>query len=310
MIFIIIGIVLIIISIIFLFFVIRKNQEVNNLKIEKIKDQEVLNYQYKKLKEDIENLNNEHDNLIDTISKEKEKINNILQSEKEQINDQLELYKNNTNNAKEQYIKTLEEAYEQTEKEHDEAVQKLTKEYEDTLAELNKIKASLNAGIEQRRRDEERDKKIDFYKLTLSDSDLKDLQLLEEIKPRLSHPVILNKYIWSAYFLKQTNDLCTRVLQKTKCGIYKITNLITDEVYIGQSVDIPSRWKTHIKCGLGIDTPSTSKLYASMQKYNVWMFSFELIEDCPANQLNEKEKYWIDMYQSDTAGLNLTKGNR
>ncbi len=40
------------------------------------------------------------------------------------------------------------------------------------------------------------------------------------------------------------------------------------------------------------------------------MFSFELIEECPASQLNEKEKYWINMYQSDTAGLNLTKGNK
>jgi len=47
--------------------------------------------------------------------------------------------------------------------------------------------------------------------------------------------------------------LCDRVLgKKVICGIYKITNLLTNECYIGQSVNISDRWKQHCKCGLGI----------------------------------------------------------
>ena len=107
------------------------------------------------------------------------------------------------------------------------------------------------------------------------------------------------------------NELCDRVLGKESvCGIYKITNLLTEQVYIGQSVNVADRWKQHCKCGLGIDASVTNKLYNAMQKYGVWNFSFELLEQVhQRNLLNEKEKFWIDMYQSNKFGYNSTKGN-
>ena len=61
--------------------------------------------------------------------------------------------------------------------------------------------------------------------------------------------------------------------------------------------NIADRWKEHVKCGLGIDTPA-NKLYAAMQKYGVENFTFELLEDCPRAQLNEREKYYIDLYKT------------
>ena len=82
----------------------------------------------------------------------------------------------------------------------------------------------------------------------------------------------------------------------TKCGIYKITNLVSNQAYIGQSVDIASRFKQHIKCGLGIDAPASNKLYKSMIEDGVWNFSFELLEECPKDKLNERESFWIDLY--------------
>jgi len=45
-----------------------------------------------------------------------------------------------------------------------------------------------------------------------------------------------------------------------------------------------------------------------MQKEGVWNFSFELLEECPKELLNEKEKFWIEMYQSNKLGLNTMKG--
>lgn len=113
--------------------------------------------------------------------------------------------------------------------------------------------------------------------------------MIENLKISFHNPIVLNKLIWSQYFQKQTTELCNRVLGKdTVCGIYKITDLITEQCYIGQSVDIAQRWKDHIKCGLGIDASSSNKLYNSMQKDKIWNFTFELLEACPKESLNEK----------------------
>ena len=46
-----------------------------------------------------------------------------------------------------------------------------------------------------------------------------------------------------------------------------------------------------------------------MQKDGVWNFSFELIEECQKEFLNEKEGLWIEMYSSDKFGYNGTSGN-
>jgi hypothetical protein len=47
-----------------------------------------------------------------------------------------------------------------------------------------------------------------------------------------------------------------------------------------------------------------------MQEDGVWNFSFELIEKCSREELNEKERLWIEMYQTDKFGYNSTKGNK
>ena len=133
--------------------------------------------------------------------------------------------------------------------------------------------------------------------------------MLENLKASFHKPVILRKLIWTQYFQKQMTELCDRVLgKKTICGIYKITNLLTEQCYIGQSVNISDRWKQHCKCGLGIEASATNVLYNSMQRDKIWNFSFELLEECPKELLNEKERFWINMYQSNIYGLNTLKG--
>lgn len=175
--------------------------------------------------------------------------------------------------------------------------------------ELNKLKASLSAGVEARLREQQKKDKINFYKLSINDADLADVKMLENLKTSFHKPVVLSKLIWTQYFQKQMTELCDRVLgKKTVCGIYKITNLLTEQCYIGQSVNISDRWKQHCKCGLGIQASATNKLYNTMQKDKVWNFTFELLEECPKEMLNEKERFWIQMYQSDKFGLNTMKG--
>lgn len=91
-------------------------------------------------------------------------------------------------------------------------------------------------------------------------------------------------------------------------GIYKIQNCINQKVYIGQSVDIKRRWKSHRTSFNTQDYP----IYRAMRKYGLDNFSFEIVEECDKSQLNEREIYWISYYQSNNPdfGYNLTKGGQ
>lgn len=96
-------------------------------------------------------------------------------------------------------------------------------------------------------------------------------------------------------------------------GIYKITNNINGKVYIGKSVDIKERWKKHKRNYNNIKKKSYNfSLYQAIRKYGLDNFSFEVVEECKREQLNEKEVYWIKEYQSYPLslgkGYNMTPG--
>ena len=88
------------------------------------------------------------------------------------------------------------------------------------------------------------------------------------------------------------------------CGIYKFQNDITNEVYIGQSVNIEERYKHHVREYLN----GTTKFYKGIQQYGIENFRFEIVELCHKDQLNEREIYWIDFYDSFNNGYNSTLG--
>lgn len=86
------------------------------------------------------------------------------------------------------------------------------------------------------------------------------------------------------------------------CGIYKITNNINNKCYIGQSIDIHRRWNAHKRQVVD------NHLCRAFKKHGIENFSFEIIEECTINELNEKEKYWIQYYDSYRNGYNETTG--
>ena len=45
-----------------------------------------------------------------------------------------------------------------------------------------------------------------------------------------------------------------------------------------------------------------------MMDYGLDAFSFELLLECSSNELNEKEKYFIELYSADINGYNGNKG--
>ena len=92
-------------------------------------------------------------------------------------------------------------------------------------------------------------------------------------------------------------------------GIYKITNKINGKCYIGQSIHIEKRWWAHkhdafLENGSGYDYP----LYQSMRKYGLENFTFEVIDVCSVEELNEKEIYYIKFYESYGKGYNQGPG--
>ena len=92
---------------------------------------------------------------------------------------------------------------------------------------------------------------------------------------------------------------------KKVCGIYKITSP-KGMVYIGQSVDIKSRFSYY----KGGHCKYQKKLLNSFKKYGVEFHSFEILEECNMTELNKKEKYYINLFQTFDSlnGLNLTNG--
>lgn len=92
-------------------------------------------------------------------------------------------------------------------------------------------------------------------------------------------------------------------------GIYKITNLINGKSYIGQSVDIYKRWKREKEDSNNINSCSYEyPLMRAFRKYGFDNFYFEIIEECKIEELNEKEMYWINFYDTFFNGYNQTLG--
>lgn len=102
--------------------------------------------------------------------------------------------------------------------------------------------------------------------------------------------------------------------------IYKITCLITNKVYIGQTTckKVQERWTQHLNSARLFreyrNDPefkrkvAKSHLYRAMFAYGVDNFHFEIIEILPKLLLNPREKYWIEYYDSIKNGYNIMPG--
>lgn len=98
-----------------------------------------------------------------------------------------------------------------------------------------------------------------------------------------------------------------KMLKEHLSGIYKITCLINNKSYIGQSCDIYKRWKQHFNQEVNDGTI----FHNSILKYGKENFIFEILEI--TQNLNEREEYWINKYNTyihspNSQGYNMTKG--
>ena len=275
---------------------------------------ERLKAEYELYKTTNETILSENNKLTTQIEEGKKHLSTIQNA----IDNQQEM----SSNAFKNYCDILEKKYKEVEEEHNMEIEalntaysnlqlKLLREADEVRSDLDKIKATRAAAIEAARREKDIENNLTFYCLDISDADKRDIAKLEALKPSLNKPRVLSMLIWQTWFQKPLKALSANVVGATDAtGIYKITNIKTKECYIGQAMHIKERWAEHAKCGLGIDTPAGNKLYKAIQEFGLWNFSFEVLEECPREQLNEKEKYYIDLYSSYDYGYNSTRGNK
>ena len=94
--------------------------------------------------------------------------------------------------------------------------------------------------------------------------------------------------------------------QSKICGVYKITHIASGKSYVGISKDIHHRWIQHKSW---VNTGARrSAIYSAMQKYGIDAFSWQIIEECPKDDLDMREQHWIAVLDTFRNGYNLTAG--
>lgn len=260
--------------------------------------------------ETVRSLNKEISELDISRADKLKELTEDCQQQQEKMRQSLVIYQNSLDFNKESYIDRIESAYSQTECKYNQWLSNIESQRDTYQKQLDSIRATVAAANQAIQRANEDKLQKSKYMLQISDKSLKEINIIRSVEDKLTDPRPLRMIIWSGYLSKPANDLCIRVLGKNQIkGIYKITNTVTNMVYIGQSKDIKTRWREHMKCGLGIDTPVGNKLYAAMIEDGIENFTFELLETCLSSELDEKEKLYIELYDSYNFGYNLTKGN-
>ena len=318
---------------------IKRVQELSYKKntLENLKKEEIKEYFKKEWSEEEKNLEDKIRIRREGLEKSfKDKIDfletNLKEKEKryEEVNQDLDLYK-------EGKIKEIDSAaaeYEQRKRlenakaieEHNNSMKKASAELQEQLKrsedvlrnQIEEIKAELE---EERRKREAVNEEIlrqraleeeqDFYRIQLDPNDKDDVEILRNIAPRLRHPEAINKVIWSGYYQKPLAELRKRLLPHgDKSGIYKITRIKTNEIYIGQTTSIDKRWQEHVKTALGVGTLANSQFHKTMSKDGPEGFYFEILEEVGKDKLREREAYYIQWFKSDKFGLNSNSGDK
>ena len=252
-------------------------QEFENL------DNEYCEYK-KKLDGEREILLKEHQDKIiseDRIYIEKIKEKEIFYSQKiESLKQELENFLTNIENQK---TKVKEEL----------------KIYEDKQAEI----------IKRFKEDEEKRQQIEFYKIKINENDKRDIENLKRLSSSFSRPDVLYKIIYETYYKAKLEEMFKRVLgdKKESGGIYKITNINNNKVYIGKTTNFISRWRTHAKRGCGLERIS-GQLYDAMFEDGLENYMWEIVEVCQKEEQTQKEKDWIRFYKSNEYGYNQKVG--
>ena len=261
-----------------------------------------LKWDLDKLKNDKETLDRHICELKDFGQRQvDEKIKDYEQLRLTQINHSLELEEKRKQELLQRQLDDFIASAAETKKSVSDEIEELRSLLEDYKSKRDLINQAI---VHEKAIHEQQD----FYRIVLNESDKEDIQLLNTIEMRLHSREALYKLIYDVFYKKPLNDMINRVLQgKEFCGIYRITNLKTNEAYIGKSTNIKTRWQNHCKTAIGLDGMARTKIHSAMKEYGIDNFSFEVLEKCTKENYSEREKYWINFYETNVYGYNIQK---
>ena len=235
-----------------------------------------------------------------------EELNNLIETKKkaelEKVDKEVDEWAESAQEAATFYAEQVQKAIQKDIENGQKELNSLTSTIDDYKARRDVI----NQEILRARAIEEQQ---DFYRIQLDDSSKRDIQLINSIRKDFSKIDILDKLIYDGYVKKPVDEMIKRVLGgRAPSGIYKITRLKTGEVYIGQSTDVKARWQQHAKSAFHCGTISHSILHTTMERDSIENFTWELLEEVPKDKLKDREKHWIEFYDSKKYGLNMREG--
>ena len=250
-----------------------------------IKEKETFNQSLLKMREE------ELDRLIEEKRKEKEKALNL----------ELDI-------AQSQKIMALNAEFSEYSSQQQKIVDSMleeTKKIQNELEDFRTQREAVNLAI---LREKELKEKENFYKIVIPENDQEDIEVLKTIGPRLRNREALNKLIYDVFVKRPLNELIKRVTNgKEVSGIYKITYIKTGEAYIGKTTNISTRWQNHIKTACGLEGAARTTFHNRLEQDGIWNYTFEILEEVPKDKLSEREKFYIELYGTDTQ-LNMKKG--
>lgn len=175
---------------------------------------------------------------------------------------------------------------------------------------IEDYRAQCEAINEQRRNEELLENEKASHMLQLSSSEKEDIDRLLELSRTFNQKIVIYKLTWSAFLQKPFNDMINTVFGSgvPRSVIYCIENQKSHKKYIGKtSAEVSKRWAEHIKSSLNIGTVSKQKIHEAL--YGNWGdFTFTVLEQVDKAKLSEREKFYIDLYESNVYGYNLKKG--
>ena len=274
-----------------------------------------------KIEQDIAEIEEQKKQLLDNYTKAvadfeetyKKKAEDKKETIEKIMNDQIKAIKNENNRQRIELDKQKKEIFDnygEVVKEYEEKKVRAKEKYDKVMEEYNntiaKKKEEIQNLIEQFKRDEEAREETDFYRIAIPESFKDDIAKLKSIATQLSKPSTLYKLIWKEYYENSFNAMIGRVLgnDADKSGIYKITNIKNQMVYIGQTTNFKNRWRTHAKRAVKAEEGTSNRLYQEMWNEGLENFTFQVINICDKSDLTEREKFYIDFYNSKDYGYN------
>lgn len=300
--------VLLILTIVFCWYKIKQIEKIQKEKYNLELD-EIYNAEKQKI---VERINKELEYLDKSIE-EKQKFNEsilkIREDELQRIIDEKKVEKLKALDAEIQLEKYKKgEELEVYRAQHNSRIDEMMQEVNKLQVVVDDYRTKRDAINEAILREKQIQEQEDFYKICVNANAQQDIEILEQIRNKLSNREALSKLIWEVFIQRPTTEMIKRVTAgRDVGGIYKITYLKTGEAYIGKTTSFKTRWVNHIKTVVGLEGAAHSTLHTHMEKNGLWNYTFEILEEVDKTKLTEREKYYIDLYGTINQ-LNMRKG--